>query len=234
MEPLIAEIERTFEELERQLGDPELIADQRSYAQVARRHKALSRAHALAQRWRQLTAQQAEAEELAADPDEEMRAFAQEQLAEARAELPDLEEEIRLEMLERDPGRRQGRDRRGACRHRRRRGRAVRRRPDDDVRPLRRVARLQDGDAGDVFRRGRRLQGGRARDPRRRRLLGVQVRERRAPRAARAGNRVAGADPHVDRDRDGAAGGRGRRDRRSTRTTCGSTSSAPAATAASR
>ena len=103
MEPLIAEIERTFEELERQLGDPELIADQRSYAQVARRHKALSRAHALAQRWRQLTAQQTEAEELAADPDEEMRAFAQEQLSEARAELPDLEEEIRLEMLERDP-----------------------------------------------------------------------------------------------------------------------------------
>ncbi len=48
MEPLIAEIERTFEELERQLGDPELIADQRSYAQVARRHKALSKAHALA------------------------------------------------------------------------------------------------------------------------------------------------------------------------------------------
>ena len=103
MEPLIAEIERTFGELERQLGDPELIADQRSYAQVARRHKALSKAHALAQRWRELTAQQAEAEELAADPDEEMRAFAQEQLAEARAELPDLEEEIRLEMLERDP-----------------------------------------------------------------------------------------------------------------------------------
>ena len=103
MEPLIAEIERTFEELERQLGDPELIVDQRSYAQVARRHKALSRAHALAQRWRQLTAQQTEAEELAADPDEEMRAFAQEQLSEARAELPDLEEEIRLEMLERDP-----------------------------------------------------------------------------------------------------------------------------------
>jgi peptide chain release factor 1 len=103
MEPLITEIERTFEELERQLGDPELIADQRSYAQLARRHKALSKAHALAQRWRELTAQQAEAEELVADPDEDIRALAQEQLSEARAELPDLEEEIRLEMLERDP-----------------------------------------------------------------------------------------------------------------------------------
>jgi len=77
MEPLIAEIERTFEELERQLGDPELIADQRSYAQVARRHKALSRAHALAQRWRELTAEQTEAEELAADPDEWVREEAQ-------------------------------------------------------------------------------------------------------------------------------------------------------------
>ena len=32
-----------------------------------------------------------------------MRAFAQEQLEEARAELPDLEERLRLEMLERDP-----------------------------------------------------------------------------------------------------------------------------------
>jgi peptide chain release factor 1 len=103
MEPLIAEIERTFEELERQLGDPELISDQHSYAQVARRHKALSRAHALAQRWRGLTAQQAEAEELASDPDEEIRALAQEQLSGARAELPDLEEAIRVEMLERDP-----------------------------------------------------------------------------------------------------------------------------------
>ena len=44
MEPLIAEIERSFAELERQLGDPELIADQQRYADVARRHKALSRA----------------------------------------------------------------------------------------------------------------------------------------------------------------------------------------------
>ena len=36
MEPLVAEIERSFAELERQLGDPELIADQKRYADVAR------------------------------------------------------------------------------------------------------------------------------------------------------------------------------------------------------
>ena len=103
MEPLVAEIERSFAELERQLGDPELIADQKRYADVARRHKQLSRARDMARRWRKLTAQQAEADEMLSDGDEEIRALAQEQLNEARTELPELEEELRAEMLERDP-----------------------------------------------------------------------------------------------------------------------------------
>jgi peptide chain release factor 1 len=103
MEPLVAEIERSFAELERQLGDPGLVADQKRYADVARRHKQLSKAREMAQRWRALSAQQLEAAELLSDSDEEIRAFAQEQLAEAKAELPELEELIRSEMLERDP-----------------------------------------------------------------------------------------------------------------------------------
>src|SRR4029078_13555664 len=49
------------------------------------------------------TAQMADAAELADDPDEEMRAFAQEQISEDRAAPPALEEEIRGAMLERDP-----------------------------------------------------------------------------------------------------------------------------------
>src|SRR5471032_817406 len=103
MEPLVAEIERRFAELEAQLGDPALISDQRRYAQVAREHKRLSGAAELARRWRERTAQVADAAELMGDSDEDMRAFAQEQIAEARAALPGLEEEIRLAMLERDP-----------------------------------------------------------------------------------------------------------------------------------
>jgi peptide chain release factor 1 len=103
MEPLVAEIERRFAELEAQLGDPALMADQRRYAAVAREHKRLSGAAELARRWRQRTAQVADAAELMNDSDEEMRAFAQDQIAEARAALPELEEEIRTAMLERDP-----------------------------------------------------------------------------------------------------------------------------------
>jgi peptide chain release factor 1 len=103
MEPLVAEIERRFAELEAQLGDPALMSDQRRYAAVAREHKRLSGAAELARRWRERTAQVADAAELMNDSDEEMRAFAQDQIAEARAALPELEEEIRTAMLERDP-----------------------------------------------------------------------------------------------------------------------------------
>jgi peptide chain release factor 1 len=103
MEPLVAEIERRFAELEAQLGDPAVLADQRRYAEVAREHKRLSGAAELARQWRARTAQLADAAEIADDPDEEMRAFAQEQIAEARAALPALEEDIRVAMLERDP-----------------------------------------------------------------------------------------------------------------------------------
>ena len=103
MEPLVAEIERRHAELEAQLGDPAVLADQRRYAEVAREHKRLSAAADLARRWRERTSQVADAAELLDDADEEMRAFAQEQIGEARAALPGLEEEIRIAMLERDP-----------------------------------------------------------------------------------------------------------------------------------
>jgi peptide chain release factor 1 len=103
MEPLVAEIERRFAELEAQLSDPAVLADQRRYAEVAREHKRLSAAAELARQWRERTSQVADAAELLDDADEEMRAFAQEQIAEARAALPELEEEIRVAMLERDP-----------------------------------------------------------------------------------------------------------------------------------
>jgi peptide chain release factor 1 len=103
MEPLVAEIERRFDELERELGDPSVVADQRRYAQLAREHKGLQEARALARRWRELTEQLKDALELADDGDEEMRAFAQEQIADAREALPEVEEQLRLAMVDRDP-----------------------------------------------------------------------------------------------------------------------------------
>ena len=120
----------------------------------------------------------------------------------------------------RDRSRRhEGRDRRGAPGRRRRRGRALGRRGHADAAALRRAARLQDRDAVDERERRRRDQGDGVRRQGRRRVLGVQVGGRHAPRAARADDGVAGTHPHLHRHRRRHARGRGGRGRRSTRTT---------------
>ena len=122
------------------------------------------------------------------DGDEEIRALAQEQLNEARTELPELEEELRAEMLERDPA--DDKDvivelRAGTG------GDEAALFAGDLYQMLTRYAEsrgLQDRDADGVRRRRRRVQ---ASWPSRSAGDGayshVQVRERRAPRAARAG-----------------------------------------------
>ena len=112
--------------------------------------------------------------------------------------------------------RREGRDRRDPPRRRRRRGGDLGRRRVPDADPLRGEPRLQDRAALGERERDGRIQGGRLRDQGRRRLLDLQVRGWYAPRPARAGDGIAGSDPHLDRDRRGDARGRGgrRRDRR--------------------
>jgi peptide chain release factor 1 len=103
---LIDEIERSYAELNEQLSDPELLADRSRYAAAARRHAELAEAHALALQYREAERAAAEAEEmLAADgaADDEMREYAQQELYDNRRRLDDLAEEIRVQMLERDP-----------------------------------------------------------------------------------------------------------------------------------
>ena len=111
-------------------------------------------------------------------------------------------------------GGREGRDRRGPPGRRRRRGGALGRTTSRGccTRYAERL-RLQDGDALDERERGRRDQGGRVRGEGAGRVLGLQVRGRHASRAARARDRVAGPDPHVDRDGRRDARGRGGRGR---------------------
>ena len=88
-------------------------------------------------------------------------------------------------------GRREERDPRNPRRHRRRRGGLF---AGDLFRMYQRyaeTARLEGRDPVGQRGRGRRLQGGRRLDQRARRLLPAEVRIRRPPRAARAGDRIA-------------------------------------------
>ncbi len=104
IEGLIAEIERTFAEIESDLQDPSILTDQRRLADTGRRHRRLSHAMALATRWREARAQARDAQEmLQGEADADTKAYLQEELEQAREELPTIEEELRLEMLVRDP-----------------------------------------------------------------------------------------------------------------------------------
>jgi len=102
---LIDEIERSYEELNAQLADPEVLGDRGRYADIARKHAELQQAYDLARRFRTAEQTVADAEGLLGDDssDAEMRDFAQEELGEGRRRLEELSEEIRVRMLTRDP-----------------------------------------------------------------------------------------------------------------------------------
>ena len=201
---LVEELERSYAEtLERQ-SDPAVYNDHREAATVGRRLKELEGPYKLAQQWRQ-----ARADLEAARGDAELA----EMVADYEADVARLEEELKLSLVERDPADdkdvivevRQGvgGDEAGLW-------------AADVARMLQRYAErrgFQVGGARGERERRRRDEGRRLRDQGRRCLLGLQVRGRHAPRAARSRHGVAGAHPHLDRNRRRDAGGGGRRAR---------------------
>jgi peptide chain release factor 1 len=101
IEKLVDQIEGRFAELERQMSDPDVIADRQRYAEVGREYRELERAHGLVREWRQLRDDLEGARELLAEDgdDPELRQV----VADAPERLRELEDEIRLAMVERDP-----------------------------------------------------------------------------------------------------------------------------------
>jgi peptide chain release factor 1 len=102
IERLVEQIESRVAELSEQLADPDVIADNRRYAEVGRAYHALTPAHELAQQWRRAADDAAGARELLAEDgdDPELRDL----LRNSEERLGELEEEIRLAMVEPDPG----------------------------------------------------------------------------------------------------------------------------------
>ncbi len=100
IERLVQQIEERFGELSDQMADPEVISDQTRYADVGRAYRQLEPAHGLAVEWRRATDDAAGARELLAEgEDDELR----ELLRSSEERLGELEEEIRLAMVEPDP-----------------------------------------------------------------------------------------------------------------------------------
>jgi peptide chain release factor 1 len=101
IEALVEQIESRFSELEAQMADPAVIGNRQRYAEVGREYRELQEAHALTGEWRTLKDDLEGARELLAEDgdDAELRKVVEE----APGRLGELEDEIRLAMVERDP-----------------------------------------------------------------------------------------------------------------------------------
>jgi peptide chain release factor 1 len=100
IEALVEQIETRFSELEKEMSDPEVISDRRRYAEVGREYRELQPAQALAVEYRTLKDDLEGARELLEEGDD---AELLRVVEEAPGRLEELEEEIRLAMVERDP-----------------------------------------------------------------------------------------------------------------------------------
>jgi peptide chain release factor 1 len=101
IDELVAQIETRLAELERDMSDPEVISDRERYAEVGRQYRELEPARELAGEYRTLKDDLEGARELLAEDgdDAELRGVVEQ----APKRLAELEEEIRLAMVERDP-----------------------------------------------------------------------------------------------------------------------------------
>jgi peptide chain release factor 1 len=101
IEDLVEQIETRFAELGAQMTDPDVISDRERYAAAGRAYSQLEPAAKLASEWRRARDDAAGAEELISEDgdDPELREI----LSVARARIEEIEEEIRLAMIERDP-----------------------------------------------------------------------------------------------------------------------------------
>jgi peptide chain release factor 1 len=100
IEQLVEQIEARFQDVQGQMSDPEVISDRLRYAEAGRAFNQLAPAARLAEEWRHTKSDVDGAQEMLAESeDTELR----EELARSRDRLSEIEEEIRIAMVERDP-----------------------------------------------------------------------------------------------------------------------------------
>ena len=97
-------LDARFEEIGTLITDPNVIADQKRYVKLTKEYKSLETLLAATHRYRKLLEDIEQAKlVLDSETDEDLRAMAREEIDEGQAELPKLEEEIKLLLIPEDP-----------------------------------------------------------------------------------------------------------------------------------
>ncbi|RLA80969.1 MAG: peptide chain release factor 1 [Deltaproteobacteria bacterium] len=99
----LEEVERRFQEVEGRLLDPEVIKNPELYQKYAKEHAELRRLTEPLKRLRALEKELASTRALLDDPDEEIRRMAAEELKRLEGELRDVQRELKLALIPKDP-----------------------------------------------------------------------------------------------------------------------------------
>ncbi|HEV2277432.1 MAG TPA: peptide chain release factor 1 [Acidobacteriaceae bacterium] len=99
----LEQIEARYEDLGRQLADPEVLSDREKYQKVAKQHRELEPVVEKFREYRQVKNGIADARMMLGESDPEIRAMAQEELTTLEEREPRIEEELKLLLLPKDP-----------------------------------------------------------------------------------------------------------------------------------
>ena len=97
------QIEERYEELGRQLSDPNIVSDQANYRKVSKQHRDLEDTVEKFREYRKLKDGVSEAKAMLGESDADMRSMAEEELSTLEPKLAQVEEELKVLLLPKDP-----------------------------------------------------------------------------------------------------------------------------------
>ncbi len=99
----LEQIDARFQDLGRQMAEPEVLADHEKYQKIAKQHRELEPVVEKFREYRQVKTGIADARSMLNESDAEIRAMAQEELLALEAREPQIEEDLKLLLLPKDP-----------------------------------------------------------------------------------------------------------------------------------
>jgi peptide chain release factor 1 len=101
--PKLEQLEKRFDELTEQMADPGVIGDAEQYRKVAKAHSDLSEVVAKFRDWKKVDDSLAQARAMLQERDADLRAMAEEEVAQLEPDMVRIEEDLKVLLLPKDP-----------------------------------------------------------------------------------------------------------------------------------
>jgi len=97
------QLEKRFDELTNQMADPAVISDSDQYRKITKAHSDLSEIASKYRSWKKVDDSLVQARQMLAEPDPELRAMAEQEVAALEPEKLRIEEDLKILLLPKDP-----------------------------------------------------------------------------------------------------------------------------------